>query len=280
MRTRIAPTPSGFLHAGNAFNFLVTDRLAKALGAKVLLRIDDLDAERVRPEYVEDIFHSLDWLGIKPDEGPSGPEDFARNWSQQHRIERYKEFAEGLRKQGALYACSCSRTELEEMTRTGAVHHCRVRDPEALEPGTPWRLRIPEHCPVEVPGFDGGSTTVDLAPMMQDPVILQRESGRPSYQVASLCDDVDRGITFIVRGEDLLPSTACQLLLARLLGEVAFARVLFHHHPLALGADGQKLSKSAGATSLMALRENGGSPRSLVAAAVAYADALVKEFKP
>jgi glutamyl-tRNA synthetase len=109
LRTRIAPTPSGFLHAGNAVNFLITHELARAARGTLLLRIDDLDAERARPEYLDDIFRSLEWLGIDWDEGPTGPEDFLRNWSQRSRIERYSELLLGLRKGGHLYACECSR---------------------------------------------------------------------------------------------------------------------------------------------------------------------------
>jgi hypothetical protein len=87
--TRLAPTPSGYLHAGNAINFLITARLAQESGSRVLLRIDDLDQERVRPEYVEDVFRSLEWLGIHWDDGPSGPEELYSTWSQQLRTARY-----------------------------------------------------------------------------------------------------------------------------------------------------------------------------------------------
>jgi glutamyl-tRNA synthetase len=279
MRTRIAPTPSGFLHAGNAFNFLVTDKLAKALGAKVLLRIDDLDVERSRPEYVEDIFRSLEWLGVRVDEGPSGPEDFARNWSQQNRTGRYGEFAEKLRSAGHLYPCACSRSQLEDLSR-GGVHACRDQRMDGVAVGTPWRLRIPVACPVVMNVLEGSDRTVDLAAVMSDPVILQRTTGRPAYQVASLCDDLEMGITFIVRGADLLPSTACQLYLAQVLQADAFRAIRYHHHPLALGADGQKLSKSAGAASLKAMREGGLSPGSLIAGAEAYAAGLLRQIIP
>jgi len=277
-KTRIAPTPSGFLHAGNAFNFLVTDRLAKATGSRLVLRIDDLDAGRTRPEYIEDVFRSLQWLGIRVDEGPSGPDDFHANWTQHLRMPRYLGATEALLSRGALYPCSCSRPQLETLSR--ADHPCRTQPIGAVPRGTPWRLRIPEPCLVPVMELDGTTKQLDLATQMPDPTILQRDTGRPAYQIASLCDDLEMDITFIVRGADLQPSTACQAYLARLLGQEAFASIRFHHHPLALGADGAKLSKSAGSASLKAMRESGASPEALIASAHRYAEALLKGFTP
>ena len=111
-RTRLAPTPSGYLHAVNAFNFLVTERLARVAGGAVVLRIDDLDADSAGPEYIDDIFRSLEWTGIRYDEGPSGPKELARSWSQQHRVYRYQELPGRLIGTGDLYACFCARTKL------------------------------------------------------------------------------------------------------------------------------------------------------------------------
>lgn len=275
-KTRIAPTPSGYLHAGNALNFLVTDRLAKATGSQLMLRIDDLDAERTRPEYIADIFRSLEWLGIRVDEGPSGPEDFHTNWSQHLRMDRYVALAEELRAKGALYPCACSRPQFERMERH--AHSCRTAALGTVPIGTPWRLCIPAHCPVNIIGLDGSSEPLDLATLMSDPVILQRDTGRPTYQIASLCDDLDMGITFIVRGADLLPSTACQLHLAGLLRQAAFGSMRFHHHALALDVEGRKLSKSAGSTSLKAMREAGRSPAPIIVQASAYAEGLLRHF--
>ncbi len=275
-KTRIAPTPSGFLHAGNAFNFLLTDRLAKATGTKLVLRIDDLDAERTRPEYIEDIFRSLDWLGIAVDDGPSGLEDFRTSWSQQLRLERYRALVDELRGKGVLYPCACSRQQFERFT--GDTHACRCGTAE-VEP-TAWRLRIPVPSPVEFELLDGTIERVDLAESFPDPIIVQRDTGRPAYQIASLCDDLDMGITMIIRGADLLYSTACQLHLAQVLDRPAFGAVHFHHHPLTADAQGQKLSKSAGSTSLKAMREAGGSPGHMIRQAEDYSEALLKHLAP
>ncbi len=201
-RTRLAPTPSGYLHVGNAFNFLLTERLARSSGSRLLLRIDDLDQERVRPEYIEDIFRSLEWLGITWDEGPSGPDDFQRNWSQRLRLEKYRALAARLRSAGHTYACVCSRAQLEALRSTGEEHACR-NGPVVMGRVASVRLRIPDPCPVRIMELSGAQT-VDLHHEMPDPVMEQRGTGRPAYQLTSLCDDVAYGVTFLVRGRDLV----------------------------------------------------------------------------
>jgi glutamyl/glutaminyl-tRNA synthetase len=256
-RTRLAPTPSGFLHAGNAINFLITHRLARATGARLRLRIDDLDAERVRPAYVEDVFQSLHWLGISWEDGPTSPEAHAAQFSQHLRSPRYHALIARLRAAGHLYACTCSRSRLAQ-----AGCDCRKAGHPFDAPDTAWRLHVPAGTTITVPVSGGAPVAVDLVEAMGDPVLRQR-NGRPAYQIASLADDLDHGTTFIVRGADLLPSTACQLYLAELLGEAAFGRVRFLHHALELGPDGGKLAKSAGSTSLQSMREAGLGPEAL-----------------
>lgn len=255
-RTRIAPTPSGYLHAGNAVNFLLTEMLARHVGATLLLRIDDLDADRSRPEYLEDIFTSLAWLGISWDEGPTDPGDHQHKWSQTHRIDRYLGIAEQLMRAGHLYACTCSRRQHRDLTEGGRVCTCRAADLPFDGRDATWRLYVPPATRVHVPEMFGAGVKIDLAGEMGDVVLRQRD-GRPAYQLASLADDVDRGISIIVRGEDLLPSTACQLHIAGLLGLDLFSNARFVHHPLVRDAAGAKLSKSAGASSLKAMREAG-----------------------
>ncbi len=253
LRTRLAPTPSGPLHPGNGASFVLTWKLARQAGGKVLLRIDDLDAERMRPEYVDDIFRTLEWLGIDWDEGPSGPDDLIATWSQRHRIERYQALVDRLRAAGVVYACTCSRSTMAACT-------CKAAGLAFGAEGVTWRVDLQQALPVEVhqwPGGDARFAPGDRMPV--DPVIRQR-NGRPAYQVASLADDLDRDIDFIVRGVDLLPSTLCQLHLARVLGAQAFMSAHFVHHGLLLGSDGEKLSKSRGAGSLRAMREAGADP--------------------
>ncbi len=251
-RTRIAPTPSGFLHAGNAVNFLLAHALAREHEGTLMLRIDDLDVERVRPEYVQDIFDSLEWLGIRPDEGPLDVQDLHLNWSQTDRLDSAHAMLDQLRSVGSLFACTCSRR-----LSTG----CGCRDDDLPFDGkdTAWRLRSTGHGEVTLRELFREPHTLDAAALMPDPVLRQR-NGSPSYQVVSLADDVRYGINLIVRGEDLLPSTACQLQIADLLNLRVFLDVRFVHHPLLTDAHGHKLSKSAGAGSLHALRTAGETP--------------------
>ena len=113
MLFRLAPTPSGYLHLGNAVNFVLTWLAARQRGAQLLLRIDDSDTARKRPEYVDDIFRAIDLLGLDYDLGPISSSDFEANWSQRHRYDQYVSTLNSLREAGALYACGLSRRELQ-----------------------------------------------------------------------------------------------------------------------------------------------------------------------
>jgi len=254
-RTRIAPTPSGFLHAGNAINFLLTAELAKHLGARLRLRIDDLDADRMRPEYVDDIFDSLEWLGISWQDGPHDAREQERAYSQTARIPRYMEMIELLKEQGDLYACTCSRSGMSKCA-------CRGKAIPFHDSSASWRLHLPADAVVRMRGLNGAITWLQPAQLMPDPVLRQRGElgGRPAYQIASVVDDAEHGIDVVVRGNDLLPSTACQLYLAERLGFLQFSEARFVHHALVTDAEGHKLSKSAGAISLQSMRARGESP--------------------
>lgn len=258
--TRLAPTPSGYLHAGNAINFLITEEVARGIGASIRLRIDDLDAERVRPAYVDDIFASLRWLGIAWGEGPRDRIGHERMHSQLFRLARYEECLHVLKEQGDLYACICSRSGQKR-----SECECRKRDLPFTASNVSWRLRVPSDALVRMETIDGVALWLSPSRLMSDPVMRQRAElgGRPAYQIASLCDDADHGVTHVVRGNDLLASTACQLYLAERLGLESFRRVRFLHHPLITDAVGAKLSKSEGAASLKVMREQGQSPDAL-----------------
>lgn len=271
-RTRIAPTPSGYLHAGNGLAFLVTAQLAKLFRASLRLRIDDLDAERGRPAYVEDVFDSLAWLGIEWSKGPRNAMEQEQAHSQVKRIVRYQEFIDILKEQGDLYACTCSRSALRELARRGMKNcDCRAKQRSFKDAEATWRLHIPSDAVVRMEQVFASARMLTPADLLTDPVIRQRGSeeggGRPAYQLASLIDDVDHGNTFIVRGEDLLSSTACQLYLADRLGLETFKRVRFVHHPLITDALGHKLSKSEGAEALRTMRANGTTATELHASA-------------
>jgi glutamyl/glutaminyl-tRNA synthetase len=240
-KTRIAPTPSGFLHVGNILNFSLTAGLARETGAGILLRIDDLDRERADVAFLEDIFETLRFLELPREEGPVDVEDFETNWSQVRRMGLYERALAVLREKGAVFACSCSRAELARLGGSGYPGTCRDRNISLDAPEVNWRLKT-----------DGS----DLPDEMRD-FVVRKKDGFPAYQLSSVVDDIHFGIDLVVRGEDLRASTAAQRYLASVLGVAEFERVRFVHHPLLMAEDGGKLSKSAGATSIQYLHKQG-----------------------
>jgi glutamyl/glutaminyl-tRNA synthetase len=255
IRSRLAPTPSGYLHVGNAFNFVFTWLLTRSQGGRVRLRIDDIDRTRLRKEYLVDIFHSLQWLGLDWDEGPASPDQHEREHSQRLRLDRYQEALDRLADQEAVFACRCSRKQIAQSSHDGQYPGtCRANGSPLAAPQQAWRLLTPQ--PTVVSWTDGwlGPQQIDLHQVMRDPV-LRRKDRLPAYQLTSVIDDLDHGITHIVRGQDLLPSSATQRFLAQQGGWSDFLSLTLAHHPLLTDSKGQKLSKSAGARSLLQLRE-------------------------
>ena len=142
--SRLAPTPSGYLHLGNAFNFLLTCLLVDFMDGHLHLRIDDLDEPRVMQSSVEDIFVQLEWLGIKYDSGPSGPDELFSSFSQRLRMELYHESLELLRKSGHLFACECSRSEIRQISSNGNYPGtCRNKKLNLLKGNQTWRILVP-----------------------------------------------------------------------------------------------------------------------------------------
>jgi glutamyl/glutaminyl-tRNA synthetase len=233
--SRLAPTPSGYLHLGNAVNFVLTWLLTRQAGGTLHLRIDDLDRARLRPAYLDNIFHIIDWLRIDYDQGPSGPDDFLRHHSQLLHLPDYNRVLRRLSLVPGLVRAS-------QRTRTGG-------DEAAVPletPGAAWRARVPTGTEIQFADAWQGETRVPLGAMMPD-FVIRKKDGVAAYQVASVVDDLRLGTNLIVRGLDLQPSTAAQLWLAGQLSETAAfnaARVQFYHHPLFTNAAGQKLSKS------------------------------------
>ncbi len=247
-RTRIAPTPSGYLHIGNAVSFVITAILAKHTGAVMRLRIDDLDRERCKEVYIDDIFFALEWLGLNLDEGPSGTSDFVQSHSQHFRIDQYLAAIDELEKRGALYPCDCSRAEFA--SRSGLYCACKG---QKVTPRVQRLATVPDR--VTITELDGHTEQVATI-YDPGPVVIRQQNGLPSYQVASLCDDAIYEVDLIVRGADLLGSTAIQLHLADTLQWHSFSASRFFHHALMMNS-GTKLSKSAGSTSLKQLRNGG-----------------------
>lgn len=258
LRTRIAPTPSGYLHIGNLFSFIKTWLVARHFGGSLLLRIDDLDADRAKPEYLDDIFRTLEFIGLQPDEGPSGPEAFLSRYSQRYRLDHYRQLLQQLVQTGTVYACNCSRKKIQQECQEGIYPGwCRMQN-KPLEGGQiAWRFSLPENdiCAIE-DALTGKYQTVTLHRDMGD-FIVRRKDGIAAYQIASLADDIFYRINYIVRGEDLFSSTAAQLCLAKILGLSNFQAVKWHHHKLIKDPNQKKLSKSAGDCSIRWLRQQG-----------------------
>ena len=268
--SRIAPTPSGYIHKGNGFSFVLTWLLVRCVGGKLLLRIDDADTARARPEYIEDIFMCLEWLGLDWDAGPESPADFKEQHSQELRFEQYYHLLDLLKQEGNLYACSCSRRTVQQLSKSGVYRgNCRELGLSFAGEEFNWRIVVP-HDPVCFREAGSEERCLPLAEEMGD-FVVRRKEGLPAYQIASLSDDLTNGVNFIVRGKDLLYSTAAQVYLATCLSRQSidqevqqlagqFCNAVFLHHPLLLDEKGEKLAKSAGSTSLKSLREAGGNP--------------------
>jgi glutamyl/glutaminyl-tRNA synthetase len=262
IKTRIAPTPSGYLHLGNALSFAITWALARKQQGIVVLRIDDLDNARFRPEYLQDIFDTLNFMGIDYDEGPRSPQDFQENYSQLLRLPTYQAQLEKLVQQGMVYACPCSRSQIAALSPQGLYPlTCRHEQLPLDTPNAAWRVHIPDGTVVYFKDQLLGNCTVALAIEMPD-FVVRRKDGIPAYQIASIADDLAMGINLIVRGEDLMLSTAAQLFLAQHTGATDFTNAQFVHHPLIV-SEGSKLSKSHDALSLTEMRKAGLTPQQL-----------------
>lgn len=227
-------------------------------GAKILLRIDDMDQPRVNPQYLQDIFDTLNFLEIPWDEGPQNVKEFAGAYSQRHRMNIYNDALTQLSDRGLVFACSCSRTQLR---KDGINNDCPCLEkhiPLTTE-NVSWRLITNDSNVLDIRDYNGRIIQATLPAEMKN-FVVRRKDGLPSYQLTSITDDLFYGADLVVRGEDLWASTVAQHKLAKSLGKNNFNNITFYHHPLLMEASGKKLSKSAGATSIHYLRENGKTP--------------------
>jgi glutamyl/glutaminyl-tRNA synthetase len=225
--TRIAPTPSGYLHIGNIFNFLLTWSIARRNKGEIYLRIDDVDIKRCKIEFIENIFKTIDLLKIDFDGGPSSVSDYLINYRQIDRKEHYRSNLIKMHQSGMKsFYCSCSRQMIIDRGYSTDSYDgfCIPRNLVANERHA---LRV------MTSESDG----------MKNFIIWQKFD-LPSYQLTSVVDDIEMGINFIVRGEDLISSSKAQLFLAKYLSSDFIADVEIIHHPLITDTNGDKLSKS------------------------------------
>lgn len=259
LHTRFAPTPSGYLHVGNAYSFVLTWLMARKSGGTIRLRIDDIDSARARREYVEDVFKSIDWLGLDYDSGPTGVDDFYKNHSQTLRAKHYQTYVDELLQRQQLFSCNCSRKQIADTSIDGQYNgHCLGLNLPFNAPDSAWRIiTSEENSCVKFDDMWAEYGNISLYQHMRH-FVVRTKTGSAAYQLASVVDDVDYNINFIVRGSDLLYSTAAQVYLAKQLKRLnGFTTVKFLHHGLLTDANGEKLSKSVGAVSLLDRRNNG-----------------------
>jgi glutamyl/glutaminyl-tRNA synthetase len=249
-KTRIAPTPSGYLHLGNILSFAITACLAQKTSAKILLRIDDMDQARANPQYVQDIFDTLNFLEIPWHEGPRSPGEFVQAYSQLHRMAFYKSALNKLADGNLVFGCTCTRSQMQN----GEVCNCINKKIPLNTPNASWRLHTDADVPISVRCYDGDNITTTLPPEMKN-FVVRKKDGYPAYQLTSVIDDVFYGVDLIIRGQDLWASTLAQQYLAAALKLSQFNNIVFYHHPLLTEPSGNKLSKSAGAMSIKHLHE-------------------------
>ncbi len=252
-RTRIAPTPSGFLHLGHAKTFLETQKIAKENKGQIVLRIEDIDLARCKKEYISQIYLDLKKIGIVWDEGPDIGGKFAP-YMQSERKNYYWQIVETLIKKGFAYPCSASRAQIKTEVKIPArtFNFCDAENifpinlrPKKFEmPDSPkecnWRFKVPENRLIEFADLKLGTQKFEAQKDFGD-FLIWRKSGEPSYELAVVADDIAMQITDVIRGEDLLLSTARQILIYEALNAEIPS---FTHLGLLLNESGKKLSKS------------------------------------
>jgi glutamyl-Q tRNA(Asp) synthetase len=269
---RFAPSPNGHLHLGHALSALNNFDLARAAGGRFLLRIEDIDAARCRPDYEQAIYDDLAWLGITWEEPVR---------RQSAHFDDYRAALARLDALGLVYPSFESRGEIARLVAERETHAPWPRDPDGaplypgdalslapaerrrrMETGVPYALRLDMAAAIartgaltwSETGTDSRPGSVTAAPQMWGDVVLARKDMPTSYHLAVVVDDARQGVTHVVRGRDLFWSTSVHCVLQALLGLPA---PNYHHHRLILDAEGKKLSKSTRATALRALRESG-----------------------
>ena len=265
-RGRIAPSPTGLLHLGHARTFLIANQRARESAGVLILRNEDLDPDRCRPEFVSAMFEDLRWLGLQWSEGPDCGGPFGP-YSQSERREFYLSAWRRLRDSGFIYPCTCSRKDLalaasapndadDEPDEPVYPGTCRQRTDAsdfAQPAGVNWRFRVPYGEAIEFEDLHLGPQCYRAGRDLGDFVIWRRD-GVPAYQLAVVADDDAMKVTEVVRGADLLKSTARQLLIYRALG---FEAPQLYHCDLVRDESGVRLAKRHDALSIRRLRDSG-----------------------
>src|SRR5262249_45806658 len=270
--SRFAPAPTGLLHLGHVVNAIYVWGITRSLGGRVLLRIEDHDKQRSRPEFERAILDDLDWLGFVPDEPETGVFRTGRcPGRQSDRSAIYEASLQRLRSAGFVYACECSRSDIVSAATSSGEEICY--------PGTCAKKNLIERSGVGMRVRLSASTeqfvdlrhgAIEQRPFEQCGDLLARDrEGNWTYQFAVAVDDFEQGVTHVIRGDDLLASTGRQIHLSRLLGRSTPPS--FFHHPLVMKSATQKLSKADRDTSVRDLRAAGMRPEEVIGRAAAAA---------
>jgi glutamyl-tRNA synthetase len=257
VRTRFAPSPTGYLHVGGARTALFSWLYARKHGGKFVLRIEDTDLERSTAESVNAILEGMTWLGLEYDEGP---------FYQTKRFDRYNQVIDELMEKGLAYRCNCSRERLDQLREDAMAKklkprydgHCRDREISPDEPHV-IRFRNPDAGVVVVDDLIRGRVNFNNEEL--DDLIIRRTDGSPTYNLTVVVDDMDMQITHVIRGDDHLNNTPKQI---NILQAIGAELPQYGHVPMILGDDGARLSKRHGAVSVMQYREDGFLPEALL----------------
>lgn len=255
--TRFAPSPNGMLHLGHAYSAIVAHDLAKAAGGRFLLRIEDIDGARSRPELADAFRQDLAWLGLDWEEVPA----------QSTRLASYQAAIDRLIEMGLLYRCTCTRAEIAAAAKAegpeGSIYPGMCRH-NSVDPTVPASLRLDTAKAMAVAGplvwYDGLTGEQRATPEMFGDVVLVRKDNPASYHLAATLDDAADGVTLVTRGQDLFAASHIHRLLQALL-DLPVPR--WHHHPLILDETGRKLAKRRGSEGLSDLRARGVDGKSL-----------------
>ncbi len=264
----MAPSPTGYLHLGHASTFWIAQSRARAAGGTLVLRNDDLDRSRVRPEFIRAMFEDLGWLGCEWQEGPDMGGPFSP-YNQSERLDFYRSLLEKLKERELVYPCTCSRQDVLR-----AIHAPHAGDEEPIYPGTcrhknvkdasgsrvNWRFRVGPNAIVSFEDARCGSQQFANSKDFGD-FVVWRHDDLPAYQLACAGDDAAMKISEVVRGRDLLMSTARQILLDQSLG---FNIPSFYHCPLLTDENGVRLAKRHDSLSLRDLRRRGETPQAVL----------------
>lgn len=272
-RGRLAPSPTGLLHIGHARTFWIAAQRAAERSGTLILRNEDLDPQRSRAEFARAMIEDLQWLGIRWSEGPDCGGEFGP-YSQSERRTHYLEAWRRLRDGGFIYPCTCSRKDLAQAASAPNDSddepiypgRCRERtdaDSFAQPAGVNWRFRVPEGERVQFDDLNLGVQSYVAGHAFGDFLVWRRDD-IPAYQLAVVVDDAAMQITEVVRGADLLKSTARQILLLRALG---LSVPEYFHGELVRDSAGSRLAKRSDALSIRHLRQSGMSPQALLEAA-------------